>query len=153
MYQHILVTLDGSELSESVLPHLNSITKGCQKSGSVTLARVVEPLHLYEGLERSLPPQEKERLEKEVESQTRAYLDGIAAKLDLGAIEVKTEILHGDARKAIVEFAHKTDVDLIMIGTHGHSEFKKLVIGSVADRVVRDACVPVFLVRPKQCRL
>jgi nucleotide-binding universal stress UspA family protein len=153
MYQHILVTLDGSELSESVLPHLSAIAKSCKADGKVTLARVVEPLHLYEGLERSLPPQEKERLNQEAENLTKAYLNGIAEKIDLGEVTVETEILYGDARKAIVEYAHESGVDLILIGTHGHSEFKKLVIGSVADRVARDACVPVFLVRPPQCRI
>jgi len=153
MYQHILVTLDGSELSESVLPHLGAVAKSCKADGKVTLARVVEPLHFFEGLEHSLPHLEKERLEKDVVIQTQAYLDGIAEKIDLGNVTVETEILHGDAPEAIVEYAHESGVDLIMIGTHGNSEFKKLVIGSVADRVVREACVPVFLVRPTQCRL
>ena len=153
MYQHILVTLDGSALSESVLPHLGAIAGSCKADARVTLLRVVEPLHLYEGLESSLRTDEKARLEAEAEGLARTYLDGIAEKIDLGGIKVDTLVLHGDARKTIVEYAHESGVDLIMIGTHGHSEFKRLVIGSTADRVVRDACVPVFLIRPTQCRI
>ena len=58
-----------------------------------------------------------------------------------------------DVTKQIVNYAHQHDVDLIIIGTHGHSEFRRLVIGSVAEKVAHDACIPVFLVRPPECRV
>ena len=50
MYQHIMVPLDGSELAECVLPHVEAIAGGCSVN-QVTLVRVVEPLHLYGGID------------------------------------------------------------------------------------------------------
>lgn len=55
MYQHIMVPLDGSELAECVLPHVEAIAQGRDKC-KVTLVRVVLPFHLYGGVESRFSP-------------------------------------------------------------------------------------------------
>jgi len=153
MYRHILVTLDGSAMSESVLPHVEAIARSCRPGGKITLLQVVPPLHIFQGLERSLPPHEQEQLEKDATAHVREYLKDTAARLHTDTVPVATEVLHGEVEKRIVDYAHQHDVDLIMIGTHGHSEFRRLIIGSVAEKVAHGACIPVFLVRPPECRV
>ena len=62
MYQHIMVPLDGSDLAECVLPHVEAIVGGCNVS-KVTLIRVIPPLHLYGGIETRISPEDRHRLE------------------------------------------------------------------------------------------
>ena len=153
MYRHILVTLDGSEMGESALPHVEAISRACLPDGRITLLQVVTPLHLYEGLEVSLPPHEKERLENEATARVWEYLQAVADRLDTGDVAVDIEVCHGDVAKEVVAYANRTEADLIVIGSHGHSEFRHLIIGSVANKVTRNACTPIFLVPPPQCRI
>ena len=68
MYKHIMVPLDGSELAECVLPHLEMIARDCQGSPEITLIRVVTPLKLYGGFEfggvpEYISPEQIQRLE------------------------------------------------------------------------------------------
>jgi nucleotide-binding universal stress UspA family protein len=53
----------------------------------------------------------------------------------------------------ITEYAQKNGMDLIMMATHGHTGFKKLMLGSVAFGVLHESHVPVPLIRPETCRL
>ena len=62
MYQHIMVPLDGSELAECVLPHLDSIAEGCYVK-QISLVYVVEPLHIRGGLDSRLDDRLENRLE------------------------------------------------------------------------------------------
>lgn len=65
----------------------------------------------------------------------------------LGATRVSTQLLHGDAAHEIVELAKRDDFDLVVIGTHGRTGIKHALLGSVAEKVVRHATVPVLVVR------
>ncbi len=58
------------------------------------------------------------------------------------------EVLHGAPFVEIVRYAREKDIDLIVIGTHGRSGLKHVLLGSVAERVVRKAPCPVLTVRP-----
>lgn len=62
---------------------------------------------------------------------------------------VFVELLAGDPAEEIVRYAGRHDVDLLVLGTHGHSGMKRLVLGSVAEQVVRRAPCAVLVVRPK----
>ena len=65
-------------------------------------------------------------------------------------IKVVSMIGHGSAGREIVKVAEENKADLIVIASHGHSGWHHLVMGSVAEKVVRHACCPVFIVR--ECR-
>jgi nucleotide-binding universal stress UspA family protein/mono/diheme cytochrome c family protein len=65
----------------------------------------------------------------------------------LAGVSVSTEVLFGNPARAIVTAAHTNDVDLIVMGTHGHGAVMHLVLGNVAERVVRTADCPVLTVR------
>jgi nucleotide-binding universal stress UspA family protein/mono/diheme cytochrome c family protein len=65
----------------------------------------------------------------------------------LADVTVSTEVLFGNPARAIVTAAHADDVDLIVMGTHGHGAVMHMVMGNVAERVVRTADCPVLTVR------
>ncbi|MGI9456798.1 MAG: universal stress protein [Aeoliella sp.] len=64
-----------------------------------------------------------------------------------GGVRCIRRVLHGDPANEIIQFADENDVELIVIGTHGRSGLLKLLMGSVAEAVVRDASCPVIVVK------
>lgn len=150
MYQKILVPLDGSELAECVLPHVESIAQGCGVQNVVFL-RVVEPFHMHTGGEWVPSPEQIERIEAQGKKAAKDYLGQLIRRLEYNAAKVKTEVVMGRAAESIVEYATKNEVELIVIATHGRSGVSRWVWGSVADRVLRSACVPVLMVRAPGC--
>lgn len=70
--------------------------------------------------------------------------------LDAGATAVTTRLLHGWAPEEVTRFASEEGFDLIVMGTHGRRGIKHLVLGSVAERVVRTAHCPVLTVRSSE---
>lgn len=154
MYQHITVPLDGSELAECVLPHLSAIAGGCNVN-KVTLARVVEPVYIPGELEPDLPRKEHQQLLERVKAATmkdaRSYLDRVAKQLKHDGIKVRSEVLYGDAADEIADYVKKKGVDLVIISTHGRSGPSHWVWGSVASRILRSVCAPVFMVRAPGC--
>ena len=61
------------------------------------------------------------------------------------------EILEGKVADTLSHWAEKNEVDLIVIASHGRSGVSRWVMGSVADRVLRSACVPVLMIRAPGC--
>ena len=150
MYQHVMVPLDGSELAECVLPHARAIALGCAVA-KVTLVRVVEPLHIRGGLETRISPEEKERLEKRSMDLARDYLERVVKSLKETGIAAQSEVLYGHIVDKLIDYADMNEVDLIIISTHGRSGVSRWVWGSVTDRILRAACVPVTMIRAPGC--
>ena len=150
MYKHIMVPLDGSKLAECVLPHVESVAMTCE-TGKLTFVRVVTPFHLYEGREYHIPEPERKRLEKDSREVAKKYLDEITKKTNYGSLTPQSVVVFGNVNEQLVDFANKNDVDLIIVSTHGRSGPSRWVWGSVADRILRSACVPVLMVRAPGC--
>jgi nucleotide-binding universal stress UspA family protein len=151
MYKHIMVPLDGSELAECVLPHVLTIAKGCQVP-KVSLVRVVTPFKIYgPDLTGGVDPSVLQRLEDESMALARTYMEKVGKKLKADGIDAHTEVMFGGVLEALTDYIDKKQVDLIVIATHGRSGVSRWVWGSVADRILRSAKVPVFMVRPQGC--
>jgi nucleotide-binding universal stress UspA family protein len=149
MYKKILVPLDGSELAECVLPHVESIAKGCGVE-SVVFMRVLDtymPSAAYAYIAKS----QSQEIEKGSEKAAREYLDEVAGRVNLDGVEIQKQLITGRAAESIAEYATKNDVDLIAIATHGRSGPSRWVYGSVADKVLRSSRVPVLMVRAPGC--
>jgi len=151
MYQKIMVPLDGSELAECVLPHLETFAKA-QGVESVILVRVVEPFSLTPV--RGDPDFTEEQIE-EIDARNAAvakeYLRQLASRLDYGRVKIKTEVLTGKAAETLADYAAKHGIDLIIMATHGRSGISRWVLGSVADRLLRSSHVPILMVRAPGC--
>jgi nucleotide-binding universal stress UspA family protein len=158
MYTKILVPLDGSELAECVFPHVESIAKGCDVS-NVVFVRVVEPAHLPVATEfaggGSFSEADAAKSRKKQDDHNKAaakkYLDDIIKRNKYDGTTLKAEVIMGKPADSIAEYAEKHGVDLIVIATHGRSGISRWVYGSVADKILRSACVPVLMVRAPGC--
>lgn len=154
MYKNILVPLDGSELAECVLAHVQAIATGCGTS-DVTFIRVVEPLYMALTAEPdagyTFSARDWQRLEAELKNAARNYLDRLVSKTKYDGVTIHSEVLYGKAADSIAAYAADKKSDLIAIATHGRSGIGRWVLGSVADRVLRTATVPILMVRPPGC--
>ena len=153
MYEKILVTLDGSKLAECVLPHVETIYKGCEKP-KVTVLRVVEPVQLPygEGM-TGITLDMLKQAEIDEKAEAKVYLEKISGKLGKVGMPVETKVLSGKAADSIVDFINKNNYDLVVLSTHGRSGISRWVWGSVADRVLHGVCIPVMVARAPGCGL
>lgn len=158
MYQKIMVPLDGSELAECVLPHVESIAKGCS-APNVVFVRVVEPVQLpitavsYGGPAFAGEDAAKVRKELDEHNKTAAqeYLGDIIRRSNYDGTTLQAEAIMGKPADSLAEYAEKKGVDLIVMATHGRSGISRWVWGSVADRILHAASVPVLIVRAPGC--
>jgi nucleotide-binding universal stress UspA family protein len=154
MYSKIMVPLDGSELAECVLPHVQAITTGC-KIATVVFVRVIDPAKLSASLpaQGELGSQEKNR--RKMEAQRRetaeAYLKKIVEGAAIENAETHYEVLEGKVAETLADWAEKNNVDLIIIASHGRSGIGRWMMGSVADRILHSVCAPVFMIRAPGC--
>lgn len=144
MYSEILVPLDGSELAEAALPHARRLAKAFE--ARVTLISIVESVTMFTQPSMMGAVPALTNLDEEMES-VRKYLEKIADQLKLEGIDVLKIVREGDAAAQICDYAKESRADLVVMSTHGRSGLQRWVYGSVADRVLRSAEVPVLLVR------
>jgi len=74
-------------------------------------------------------------------------LEEVRRQVTRGDVSIETKVVQGAAATAIVDAARDFDVDLVVVGTHGRTGWRHLALGSVAERVVRTAAVPVLTIR------
>jgi nucleotide-binding universal stress UspA family protein len=82
-----------------------------------------------------------------VEQQAKAYLERMAGGLQAQGIEASTATETGVVAQSIIEYAEGNQIDLIAMCTHGRTGLARWALGSVADRVLRAAGIPILLVR------
>ena len=151
MYKKTLVPLDGSELAECVLPHVDSIAKGCGVQDVVFL-RVVEPFRIPSGYgSAGLNEEDIRRIDSNNKASAESYLSQLVNRVKFDRATIHSEIIFGKTPEGIVDYTTKNDIDLIIIATHGRSGISHWVWGSVADRVLRSVCVPVLMIRAPGC--
>ena len=146
MYKKILVPLDGSELAECVFPHVEAFIKGCNVR-KIVFVSVVEPtLPSFHG-EFPVSVEDVEERDAAREASARDYLKEVVGRLHYEGAEMHSEVVVGRVAESLVDFAQDNNVDLILIATHGRSGVTRWVRGSVADKILRSANVPVMMVR------
>jgi len=144
MYDRILVALDGSPLAEQALPH--AIAHAERFEAELVLLRVLEPLRLPSGLS----PVAIERTEERTRRLVQEYLESITARVEEQGVPVRAVTVEGRSHQEIIRFAESNQIDLIVISSRGASGLSRWLMGSVADRVVRGARMPVLLVQPRK---
>lgn len=150
MYKKVLVPLDGSKLAECVLPHVESIVKGCG-AGSVVFLRAVPEGSPGSRGSTFFTEREWQQIEASGEAGARDYLERVTRELKWDGVNIRSEVVPGNPGEAIAGYAARNGVDLIVIATHGRSGLSRMTLGSVADRVLRSVSVPVLMVRPGEC--
>jgi nucleotide-binding universal stress UspA family protein len=143
MYERILVALDGSELSEEVLPHVQALA--AQFGSTVILLRVNPPLS--SASVAASPPTDPTLVHRLEQHPAEGQLTRIADELSAKGIAVAVEQLTGEPAREITAYADTNGVDLIAMTTHGRSGLQRVVMGSAAAAVVHAAPCAVLLVR------
>jgi nucleotide-binding universal stress UspA family protein len=146
MYTKILVPLDGSELAENALPYLEWFLK-VSNVNEVVFLRVVEHFQVPGGIEGTIIPEERKRIEDDATKLARNYLNKVAGRYKAGKAKIGTVVKVGKPAEVVADYVAKADVDLIIMATHAFSTIRRLVSGSVADEILHAAHVPVFLVK------
>jgi nucleotide-binding universal stress UspA family protein len=147
MYKKILVTLDGSELSECVFPHVDAFRKGFPEC-EVILLQVVEPLYdMVVTYADAISPEQWKAKEEAIKKAARNYLKNATERFDRGGGSVRAEVISGRVEESIAGFVEDQKIDVIIMATHGRSGVSRWVMGSVADRVLRSSRIPVLMVR------
>jgi nucleotide-binding universal stress UspA family protein len=142
-YRHVVIALDGGELAERALEPALALAG---PTASLTLLRVVTPPSSisspYLPHAARLTKQETERREAEA----RAYVDRVAERLTAAGQVADGVVVSGaHEASAILEYARTENADLIALTTHGRGPVTRLLMGSVTDKVVRAAEVPVLV--------
>ena len=136
-FGRLLVPLDGSDAAHVAVDYAAIIP-----SRAVTLLSVV-PDGAAELLVAG--PGRRQEWKAALVARATAYLDEVAAELSRQGREIPLRVEHGDPAEQIIVAA--ADCDLIVMTTHGRGAGERALFGSVADRVVRHASVPVLLIR------
>jgi nucleotide-binding universal stress UspA family protein len=144
MASQILVPLDGSALAEQALSCATMLAGGLPAElvllRAVSLSSDVQDILDRTDLgEDAKPPP--------LAAEASAYLAQVAGQLEGLGLKVTTTVRCGPAAEAILDYVEQTDIDQIVMATHGYSGISRWVHGSVAERVTQSASVPVLLVR------
>lgn len=142
--------MDGSELAECVLSHVESIAKGCGVE-EVVFLRVAEPFHRVCDSGGCLSQEDINRIDADNKAAAEKYLSQLIKGTRYDRVSVKPEVIAGTPGESIADYATKNSIDLIAIATHGRSGASRWAWGGVADRVLRSACIPVLMVRAPGC--
>ncbi|MBK7318180.1 MAG: universal stress protein [Anaerolineales bacterium] len=143
MYKKILVPLDGSPLAEAVLPHAQALAKS-EGAEIVLLSVPVTPNLDY----LSRTPGLATQIIEDAERETEAYLKTEVEKLTEEGTKVTSVMREGPIPEMILMVADEVHADVIAMSTHGRSGIQRWLMGSVADRVVHHAHIPVMLIHP-----
>jgi nucleotide-binding universal stress UspA family protein len=147
MEPRVLVPLDGSAFSEGVLETAEKTAKAF--GYEMVIFRVIDtPLEYTQSLD-SEPDDVKRAADASIEKAT-AYLKGIASRIEKKGIKTRIEVGAGYPHSAILKMADKEDVELIIMSTHGRTGLARVLVGSVAEKVLHATAHPVLLVKPEK---
>jgi nucleotide-binding universal stress UspA family protein len=178
MLKKLLVMLDGSELAECVLSYVDTLGFCAEHADLVQVVPTPHGMPIKKselpdfvadpntGLRistmststpggRRVPEDEgfwyQDKMMERAEAEARDYLIGIGKRLEDKGIKIEPVVLFGDPASEIVDYATKTNADLIVMSSHGRSGIGRWAFGSVADKVLRASPVPVMLIRAGMC--
>lgn len=145
MYKHILVPLDGSDTSRRGLRE--AITLAMPLKAKLRLMHVISDFTVAVEMANVV---DFDKYRSGLHQYGRDLLETTAAEVRAAGLEVSTELRDPKGERvadAVVEGAREAGCDLIVIGTHGRRGFNRALMGSDAERVLRQSSIPVLLVR------
>ena len=155
-FNTLLVPLDGSTTAEQVLPHVTELAR--QLHSTVHLVTVISPTekganvammgpyagqiaHADAAAEGPESPVPSERADE--------YLSNVAMRLHAENVKASYEVRTGQPVDELLTASHRQDVSLIAIASHGRTGFRRAVLGSVADELLRRSGKPVMVVKTR----
>lgn len=142
--RRILHATDFSSASKRALDTAVDLAR--KNKAELVLAHVLVPNIVYPA-DSMADPVFYVEIEKTTRRQAEAHLQKLVGQVQKARVKVKGLLLRGTAHEQIVRAAKNRRADMIVIGTHGRTGLKRLLLGSVAARVVAEAITPVLSVR------
>ena len=140
MYDDVLVPTDGSDGTGKALDHAMAVARA--HGGTLHSIYVVDR-RLYRAAAERTTEEIKESLEEEVE----AALDDVRERVEEEGLDCVTTMVDGIPHREILDYSERAGVDLVVMGTHGHTGPERIAnLGSTTERVVEDGSVPVLVV-------
>lgn len=168
MKKSVLIPLDGSPFSCQIVPHIRRVLDPA--AYRLILFQVADPpvgmlgmppapfssnwplpVHGYasaQDVERAYHPIYASQQEHNICAEIEAALSAEQAQLRDAGYAVSVSVRFGDPAEEIIAYARDNDIDLVAMATHGRTGLRHLLMGSVAEQVLRRLAVPVMLVRP-----
>ncbi|MDZ7689163.1 MAG: universal stress protein [Halobacteriales archaeon] len=141
MYENVLVPTDGSEGTDAAVEHALDIAK--KYDATVHVIYVVNT-----SAYSTLPADSNwESITAALEDEGKQATSEIVERMSDEGVDAVPSIEEGIPHKTILSYADENDIDLIVMGTHGKSGLDRLLLGSVTEKVVRKAEIPVLTVR------
>jgi nucleotide-binding universal stress UspA family protein len=147
--RRVLIALDGSRLAEDIVePALNL---GYGMGAEYLLVRVVKPVPAIGSHFTGYTSVADQSQLPELEAEAQLYLDRVAVPLRERGFSVQTRVVINPLpAAALLDEAREQNCHLIALATHGRGGLQRMILGSVADKVLREALVPVLIQRPKR---
>jgi len=139
--RHLLIPLDGSEQARTALEYATETFPDAK----VTLLTVIDPTTAFSA--RMGAPASAEAWYESASERAEQHLKEGTATAEAAGVEVETATEMGRPAQTIVDYADDHDLDAIVMGSHGRDGVARVLLGSVAETVVRRSQVPVTVVR------
>lgn len=146
MSRRVLVPLDRSDHSTNALDHALDVHEGA----TFVLVNVVDPARwVSAGDEEGIEPMYSRELEESAKAASEDLLESAADRARERGADVETHRLVGGPAQSILEYLDddESDIDVVVMGSHGRSGLSRMLMGSVAEKVVRRSPAPVTVVR------
>lgn len=144
MFKKILCPVDFSEFTENIVSYAVEIAK--RFDAEIHLLHVIPNLNYFTPYESFMTPENLIAIEKNIEREVEKDFEKITKKID---IPFKKAIKTGVAFVEIINYIKEESISLVVMGTHGRSGLEHILIGSVAEKVVRKSPCPVLTIRPE----
>ena len=141
MLHKILVPTDFSEASKAALLYAEELA--LLTKAELVLLHICAAVPFPVPYAPDLAPTE---LYEELDAETSRMLENLASPLTRHGVQVRCHQVTGEPEAQILEVAERTHADMIVIGTHGRNGYRRMLLGSVAEHVVRAAKIPVLTV-------
>jgi nucleotide-binding universal stress UspA family protein len=141
MYDRILLPTDGSDASREAAKQAINLAE--ETGAELHVLFVIEDAPYS-------PEMMDARFEEEVQNHGEEALDAVIERAEAAGVGVVSAIRGGTPHEVILEYADQEDVDIVVMGTHGRSGLARYLIGSVTERVIRTADIPVLTVRHRK---
>ena len=144
MTEHVLVPIDQSACSKAALAY--ALEK--HADGKITALHVIDPSDYYAatGMEGGAMANYGQ-LERHQREQADSILEAARERAEAAGVEIETDQVVGSVSRSIVTYIEEADVDHLVVGSHGRTGASRILLGSVAEKLVRRSPVPVTVVR------
>lgn len=139
MYDEILVPTDGSPAAEAAIDHALDLAS--------TYGARLHALYVIDATAFSSVETGAELIGEALEEEGRTAVGRVRDAASTEGLEAVTSVVSGSAYRTILDYAGENGIDLVVMGTHGRRGVERFLLGSVTERVVRNADIPVMTVR------